>query len=83
VEGILLGERRYRPRTEGLFARILHYRNGATDHWEVKSKDGLKSSYGTPASAGHDPGILCFSHCSLTGFRVVFVPNRRSVRKSD
>ena len=36
---------RYRPRTEGLFARILHhYEPGALrDFWEVKTKDGLVS----------------------------------------
>jgi virulence plasmid B protein len=39
---------RYRPRTEGLFARILHHRDADNDHWEVRSKDGLVSFYGTP-----------------------------------
>jgi hypothetical protein len=38
----------YRPRTEGLFAKITRY-TGNTDHWEVRSKDGLISTYGTPA----------------------------------
>jgi hypothetical protein len=33
----------YRPRTEGLFARIEHRRDAQTDHWEVRSKDGLLS----------------------------------------
>ncbi len=49
----------YRPRTEGLFARIQHLRNTdctywdvPEDYWEVRSKDGLVSQYGTlrPAS---------------------------------
>ena len=31
---------RYRPRTEGLFARIEHHVTPKTDHWEVRSKDG-------------------------------------------
>src|SRR5262245_356361 len=29
----------YRPRTEGLFARIVHERSGVTDHWNVWTKD--------------------------------------------
>lgn len=37
----------YRPRTEGLFAKITHHTNN-TDHWEVQTKDGLISIYGTP-----------------------------------
>jgi RHS repeat-associated protein len=41
---------RYRPRTEGLFAKILRHRvhPGATDYWKVLTKDGLTSLYGTP-----------------------------------
>jgi RHS repeat-associated protein len=39
---------RYRPRTEGLFARILHHRSIKENYWEVRSKDGLVSLYGTP-----------------------------------
>ena len=41
----------YRPRTEGLFAKIIHHKKtGSTtasneDYWEVKSKDGLISIY--------------------------------------
>ncbi|MEK9140373.1 MAG: SpvB/TcaC N-terminal domain-containing protein [Nitrospirota bacterium] len=40
----------YRPRTEGLFARITHHKSKSpqTDHWEVATKDGLVSIYGTP-----------------------------------
>jgi hypothetical protein len=54
---------RYRPRTEGLFARILHHRDADNDHWEVRSKDGLVSFYGTPrpSNAGpdwSDPAII-------------------------
>jgi RHS repeat-associated protein len=53
------GATRYRPRTEGLFARIDHYRDAANDYWEVWSKDGLVSVYGTPGLAGHDLATLC------------------------
>lgn len=45
----------YRPRTEGLFARIEHHRNDRNDYWEVRSKDGLVSLYGTPRPAGAGP----------------------------
>ncbi|HEX5717699.1 MAG TPA: SpvB/TcaC N-terminal domain-containing protein, partial [Thermoanaerobaculia bacterium] len=45
VPGGAPGVQRYRPRTEGLFARIEHHR--ATDHWEVTGKDGLLSRFGT------------------------------------
>ena len=39
---------RYRPRTEGLFAKIIHHYDAQTDtnYWEVRSKDGLISYYG-------------------------------------
>jgi RHS repeat-associated protein len=39
---------RYRPRTEGLFARIEYHRDAGNSHWLVRSKDGLVSTYGTP-----------------------------------
>lgn len=39
----------YRPRTEGLFARIIHHkRTDGINYWEVRSKDGLISYYGHP-----------------------------------
>ena len=44
------GVTRYRPRTEGIFARIERHKDAATDHWEVRSEDGLVSVYGTPRS---------------------------------
>jgi hypothetical protein len=47
---------RYRPRTEGLFAEILRYRDASgTDYWRVRSKDGLVSYYGTNPAAGEHP----------------------------
>jgi RHS repeat-associated protein len=49
---------RYRPRTEGLFAHIIRHRTAATDHWEVKSKDGLMSLYGTPGAFGVDMAVV-------------------------
>ena len=52
------GVTRYRPRTEGLFARIEHHADSQTDHWEVRSKDGLVSRYGTPQRAPADPAAI-------------------------
>jgi RHS repeat-associated protein len=52
----------YRPRTEGLFARIYRFKDVSNDYWEVWSKDGLKSYYGTPGAANtpaafNDPAV--------------------------
>jgi RHS repeat-associated protein len=52
------GVARFRPRTEGLFARIEHLQDADNDFWRVRSKDGLVSLYGTPASAGNDPAVV-------------------------
>lgn len=49
---------RYRPRTEGLFARIERHHDAHNDFWEVRSKNGLVSLYGTPAAASNDPGAV-------------------------
>ncbi len=49
---------RYQPRTEGLFGRITHHASDADDHWEVRSKDGLVSFYGTPGTIGTDPAVV-------------------------
>src|SRR5215213_5604373 len=43
VPGGSEGTTRYRPRTEGLFARITRHRDATRDFWEVKNKDGLVS----------------------------------------
>lgn len=51
---------RYRPRTEGLFARIEHHTDGG-DYWKVCSKDGLVSYYGTDPidrQADADPALV-------------------------
>src|SRR5689334_10068993 len=52
------GATHFRPRTEGLFARIDHRHDADTDHWEVRSKDGLVSVYGTPLSVQNDPAVI-------------------------
>jgi RHS repeat-associated protein len=49
---------RYRPRTEGLFGRIERHTTPATDHWEVRSRDGLLSVYGTPLARSDDPATI-------------------------
>ena len=47
---------RYRPRTEAGFARIVHITGAGHDYWDVFSRDGLHSRYGTapPADAPAD-----------------------------
>jgi YD repeat-containing protein len=62
VAGTYPGRVRYRPRTEGVFARIEHVRDETGDYWEVRSRDGLLTRYGTPrpADAGaawRDPAV--------------------------
>jgi hypothetical protein len=53
IDGIAHHQWKYRPRTEGLFARIVHHKfTDGRDYWEVKSKDGLTSFYGD--SEGQD-----------------------------
>lgn len=49
---------RYRPRSESLFSRIEHHRDAATDHWEVRNKDGQLSIFGTPGQLGTDPAVI-------------------------
>jgi RHS repeat-associated protein len=53
----------YCPRTEGLFARIEHHHETNNDYWQVTSKDGLISLYGTPrpskaGAAWVDPAVI-------------------------
>ncbi len=44
------GRMRYRPRTEGLFARTNHYSGETGDFWKIETKDGLQSTYGRGAA---------------------------------
>ena len=63
---------RYRPRTEGLFGRIVHCHNPGVgiDHWTVAAKGGLVSRYGrtrpdvAPAT-WRDPAVN--AHLDLLG----------------
>ena len=34
------GASQYRPRTEGLFAQIVHHQETSNDYWEVRAKTG-------------------------------------------
>jgi RHS repeat-associated protein len=52
------GITRYRPRTEGLFARITHVQSGQDDYWEVRSRNGLTSLYGHPGQIGQDSAVV-------------------------
>jgi RHS repeat-associated protein len=48
----------YRPRAEGIFARIIHHHDTENNFWEVQSKDGIVSFYGTPGTAGSDLAVV-------------------------
>ncbi|WP_371260564.1 SpvB/TcaC N-terminal domain-containing protein [Bradyrhizobium sp. Ec3.3] len=51
---------RYRPRTEGLFAEILHYADASagSDHWRVRSKQGHRAeSAGVRDDDTRDAGV--------------------------
>lgn len=48
----------YRPRTEGIFARIQHHLSENDDYWEVCSRNGLKSLYGNPAARSTDSSAV-------------------------
>jgi RHS repeat-associated protein len=48
----------YRPRTEGLFARIEHVRDANNNYWRVRVGSGLTSYYGTPGAVGKDPAVV-------------------------
>jgi RHS repeat-associated protein len=47
----------YRPRTEGMFAKVIHHHDGNDDYWEVRTQDGLVSFHGTPGRANDDPTV--------------------------
>lgn len=61
------GVTRYRPRTEGLFAQIYHHHDAEGDYWQVRSKDGLVSLYGTKGKAGADPATIADPDPSKNG----------------
>jgi len=52
VSGGYPGRVRYRPRTEGLFARIEHVSDAVNNYWEIRTKDGLTSYYGAKKRTG-------------------------------
>lgn len=52
------GSSEYRPRTDSIFAHISHHKAERDDYWEVRSKDGLISLYGTPGRRDDDPAAL-------------------------
>jgi RHS repeat-associated protein len=56
VAGSHPGRVRYRPRTEGLFARVEHVREGVQNYWEIRGKDGTVARHGTPRPAGAPTG---------------------------
>lgn len=48
----------YRPRTEGLFARIYHLKTNLRNCWKVMSKNGLTSWYGSKDSFTNDLSLV-------------------------
>jgi hypothetical protein len=50
------GRMSFRPRAEGLFARIEHVTGGSESYWQVRGTDGQVTYYGTPRPAGAGPG---------------------------
>ncbi|MBK6408921.1 MAG: VCBS repeat-containing protein [Flavobacteriales bacterium] len=49
----------YRPRTEGLFARIVHHKfTDGQDFWEVRTKDGMVTWYGKPGAQAADNTVV-------------------------
>src|SRR5262249_53556031 len=52
------GVTRFRPRTEGLFARIERVQTEGNDFWRVRSKDGLMSLYGASTGGEGEPAIV-------------------------
>jgi hypothetical protein len=57
LAGTATGVTGYRPRTEGLFARIEHVKGSAEDYWKVEGKDGLRSYYGRSFTGSDNPVI--------------------------
>lgn len=59
TSGVNWEQTTYRPRTEGLFARIIHHKkSNGENYWEVRSKDGLISWYGSPGLTTNDPAVI-------------------------
>lgn len=63
VPGGAVGRQRYRPRAEGLFARVERHTHDGQDYWEVWSKGGIRSRYGSvrpfgAASTWRDPAAI-------------------------
>ncbi|NUR62905.1 MAG: hypothetical protein HOV87_30265 [Catenulispora sp.] len=56
------GRTRYRPRTEGQFARIDHVTDATGNTWEVRGRDGSLTRFGTPRPASpadwRDPAAI-------------------------
>lgn len=49
---------RYRPRTEGPYARILRELGQGDSHWQVTGREGLVTTYGTPGAGAADTATV-------------------------
>ncbi len=59
IEGVSWQKKYFRPRTEGLFARIIHHtKSSGENYWQVKSKDGLISYYGNPTETENHSCVI-------------------------
>ncbi|MGD1845644.1 MAG: SpvB/TcaC N-terminal domain-containing protein, partial [Salibacteraceae bacterium] len=96
VEEVVHQQWRYRPRTEGLFARITHHKfSDGRDYWEVRSKDGLCSYYGSPDTIGAefqlsnpavDDNIFAWKLCrteDLFGNRIEYAYERVVINEAE
>lgn len=65
----------YRPRTEGLFAKVERRTEDGLDYWRVRSKDGLVSYYGNVPVELADPTAT--ESATVPGLAAVADPNSR------
>lgn len=54
----------YRPRTEGIFSRITHFKLGQLDYWQVRGREGFISLYGDTNPVGVDSPVVRNTDCS-------------------
>ncbi len=78
----------YRPRTEGLFAKIIHHKkSNGEDYWEVKSKDGLVSIYDQTVANPENRSAIFAWHLGKTidpfGNEIIYEYERELVQSTS